>query len=86
VLNPHAFRHLAAKLILDAEPGAYGKARLVLNHASTAMVERVYGGSEKASAVRHFDKHILEKRGPWEPDKAPRARQSNSDKGKRDAA
>ena len=94
VLHPHGFRHLIAKLILDAEPGAYGKARLVLNHTSTSTTERVYSGTENAAATRHYDRQILERRGPWKPDdatrgaKASRGRTADKDggKGKRNAA
>lgn len=61
-LNPHSFRHLAAKLILDEEPGAYGKVRLVLGHTSTATTQRAYAGNENAAALRHYDRTILERR------------------------
>lgn len=67
VLNPHAFRHLAAKLILDEEPGAYGKVRLVLNHTSVATSQRAYAGSENAAALRHYDQIVLSKRAPLMP-------------------
>jgi integrase len=67
VLNPHAFRHLAAKLILDEEPGAYGKVRLVLNHTSTATTQRAYAGAENAAALRHYDQTVINRRTPFMP-------------------
>ena len=34
LINPHLFRHLAAKLYLEANPGAYGVIRLLHGHKS----------------------------------------------------
>ena len=54
--NPHFFRHLAAKLLLDAEPGAYELVRRLLGHCSMETTTRFYTGLETAAAVRHYDK------------------------------
>lgn len=58
-INPHLFRHIAAKLYLDANPGAYGVIRLVHGHSSVDTTTRNYCGTETAAAMRHFDEHIL---------------------------
>jgi hypothetical protein len=54
-MNPHLFRHLAAKLILEATPGAYGIVQDVLGHRDAATTRSHYAGSETAAAARHFD-------------------------------
>jgi integrase len=61
-INPHLFRHIAAKLYLDENPGGYEVVRRVLGHRSTSTTEAFYCGLETASAVRHFDKTILKLR------------------------
>jgi integrase len=61
-INPHLFRHIAAKLFLDAEPGAYEVIRRVLGHRSIDTTTSFYTGFETAAAVRHFDRAILRHR------------------------
>jgi integrase len=61
-VHPHLFRHIAAKLYLDAHPGAYGVVRLVHGHKSVDTTTRYYCGMETQSALRHFDEHILKLR------------------------
>ena len=61
-INPHLFRHIAAKLFLDAEPGAYEVIRRVLGHRSINTTTSFYTGFETAAAVRHFDRAILRHR------------------------
>jgi integrase len=58
-VNPHLFRHIAAKIYLDQNPGAYGLIRLVEGHKSVETTTRFYAGMEGAAAMRHFDEHIL---------------------------
>jgi len=58
-INPHLFRHIAAKLYLDANPGGYEVVRRVLGQRSINTTLRFYTGLETASAVRHFDATIL---------------------------
>jgi site-specific recombinase XerD len=60
--NPHLFRHIAAKLYLDANPGAYGVVRLLLGHKSIETTIKFYCGTETAAAYRHFDAHVLKLR------------------------
>jgi integrase len=58
-VHPHLFRHLCAKLFLEANPGAYDLMRRVFGHRSTITITRYYTGTEMAAAVRHYDQHIL---------------------------
>ena len=58
-VHPHLFRHIGAKLFLDANPGAYEVVRRVLGHRSIDTTTGFYTGLETAAAVRHFDKTIL---------------------------
>jgi hypothetical protein len=58
-IHPHLFRHIAAKLFLDANPGAYEVVRRVLGHRSIDTTTGFYTGLETPAAVRHFDKTIL---------------------------
>jgi integrase len=59
VVNAHLFRHIGAKLYLDAHPGAYEVVRRVLGHRSMDTTTGFYTGLETAAAVRHFDETIL---------------------------
>jgi integrase len=61
-VHPHLFRHIAAKLFLDANPGAYEVVRRVLAHRSIDTTTGFYTGLETPAAVRHFDKTILDLR------------------------
>jgi integrase len=58
-VNPHLFRHLGAKLYLDANPGDYETVRRVLGHRSLQTTIDFYTGLETPAAARHFDKTIL---------------------------
>jgi integrase len=55
VLNPHAFRHLSAKLFLAAHPGEYETVRLLLGHKSLNTTTQYYSGLEQADALRRYD-------------------------------
>ena len=55
-LTPHQFRHLAAKIILDANPGAYELVQQLLGHRNTKTTMNYYGGINTRSAGRaHAD-------------------------------
>ena len=64
VVNAHLFRHLAALLILDANPGAYELVRLLLGHQSGATTTTYYCGSEQKSAFRYYDSIVGKYRKP----------------------
>ncbi len=54
-MNSHLFRHLAAKLYLDANPGAYGLIRMLLGHKSVETTTAYYCGLEFGSAFVAYD-------------------------------
>jgi integrase len=55
IVNAHLFRHLAAQLILAANPGAYESVRLVLGHKSAVTTTTYYCGSEQKAAFKYYD-------------------------------
>ena len=59
-LNPHVFRHLAAKLILDENPGAHVLVQHLLGHKNLATTATFYSGSETKRAGRHH-RELLER-------------------------
>ena len=59
-VNPHLFRHLAAKLYLDENPGGYEVVRRLLAHRSMQTTINAYAGLETKSAAAHFDQTILD--------------------------
>lgn len=52
-LNPHAFRHLAAKFILDNNPGAHVVVQHLLGHKKLATTASFYAGVDTVRAGRH---------------------------------
>jgi integrase len=58
-LSPHQFRHLGAKVILDAEPGNFETARQLLGHKSVGTTFSAYLGISSRRAARHHQ-HLLE--------------------------
>ncbi len=65
-LSAHTFRHLAAKLLLEASPGAYGLVRMLLGHKRISTAVNSYCGTEFQQAFLLHDAHIaqLRARGP----------------------
>ena len=51
-LTPHQFRHLAAKIILDANPGAYELVRQLLGHRNLKTTTNFYAGIDTRRAGR----------------------------------
>ena len=66
-VNLHLFRHIAAKLYLDQNPGGYEVCRRILGHRSMETTTRFYAGMETAAAGRHFDEEILKLRRSLRP-------------------
>ena len=55
-ITPHQFRHLAAKIILDANPGAYELVRQLLGHKNLKTTTNFYAGIDTRRAGRaHAD-------------------------------
>jgi integrase len=51
-ITPHQFRHLAAKIILDGNPGAYELVRQLLGHKSLKTTTNFYAGVDTRRAGR----------------------------------
>ncbi|MBK1670028.1 hypothetical protein CKO28_18500 [Rhodovibrio sodomensis] len=58
-VHPHLFRHLAAKLYLDANPGQFEVVRQVLGHRSLKTTVETYAEFDSQQAVEMYDQHIL---------------------------
>jgi integrase len=61
-LTAHQFRHLAAKLFLEAHPGGYESLRQLLGHRSIETTIRSYAGVEMRHAARIHDEVIEQRR------------------------
>jgi integrase len=72
-ITPHQFRHFAAKLILDANPGAYELARQLLGHKSLRTTTRFYAGPDTRRAGRAHAELISRLRAPKLKQAASRA-------------
>ncbi len=62
VITAHQFRHLAAKLVLDANPANFELARRVLGHKRMRTTTSFYAGLDARRAVRHYDENVLKLR------------------------
>ena len=67
-VNAHLFRHLTAKLFLEASPGNYEVVRRHLAHQSMDTTTNYYTGFETAGAVRLVDQQILKLRKNDQPE------------------
>jgi integrase len=61
-LSPHQFRHLAAKIILDANPGAYELVRQLLGHKNLKTTTNFYAGIDTRRAGRAHASLVLKLR------------------------
>lgn len=61
-LTTHQFRHVAAKIWLDENPGSYEIVRRILHHRSIDTTTASYTGFESRSAFLQYDTLILEQR------------------------
>ena len=59
-LTAHQFRHLSAKVLLDAEPGSFETVRQLLGHKSLSTTVLNYAGIDSRRAARHHQ-HLVEK-------------------------
>jgi integrase len=59
VLTGHQFRHLSAKVLLDAEPGSFETVRQLLGHKSLKTTVGAYTGIDSRRAARHHQ-HLVE--------------------------
>jgi integrase len=58
ILTPHQFRHLSAKVVLDAEPGAFETVRQHLGHKNTKTTTGAYAGISSRRAARHHHRLV----------------------------
>jgi integrase len=57
-ITPHQMRHIAAKLILDRDPGAFERVKQLLGHVHVKTCVSFYAGHDTSRAVRHHDQLI----------------------------
>lgn len=60
VLTPHQFRHLSAKVVLDAGPGEYETVRQFLGHKSIKTTVGAYAGLDGRRAARRHQQLVEE--------------------------
>ena len=77
VLTPHQFRHLSAKVLLDAEPGSFETVKQLLGHKSLKTTVAAYTGIDSRRAARHHQ-HLVEQAIATHP--APRRMRRNRQK------
>jgi integrase len=58
VLSSHQFRHVCAKVLLDAEPGAFETVRQLLGHRSLQTTVDAYAGIDSRRAARHHHRLV----------------------------
>lgn len=81
-INPHAFRHLAGKVLLMAHPGAMNNVKLALGHKSISTGERSYVNEEQAAAISRLDQIIENERETLSVGKKPKKRKARAAKSK----
>ena len=59
-LSSHQFRHLSAKVLLDAEPGSFETVRQLLGHKSLRTTVGAYAGIDSRRAARHHQRLVEE--------------------------
>jgi integrase len=59
-LSSHQFRHLGAKVVLDAEPGSFETVRQLLGHKSLTTTVGAYAGIDSRRAARHHQRLVEE--------------------------
>ena len=58
VLTPHQFRHLSARVLLDAEPGSFETVKQLLGHKSIKTTVGSYAGIDSRRAARHHQRIV----------------------------
>ena len=59
VLTAHQFRHLSAKVMLDADPGGFETVKQLLGHTSLKTTVGAYAGIDSRRAARRHH-HLVE--------------------------
>jgi integrase len=82
-ITPHQFRHLAAKINLDANPGAYELVRQMLGHKNLKTTTNFYAGIDTRRAGRAHANLIMKLReaklDPARRRRRPRSREDERD-------
>ena len=75
-MTAHQFRHLTAKVILDADPGAYETVRQLLGHRNLKTTVNNYAGFDTRRAGRRHAALIEQELAKWvsPPQHVPRRR------------
>ena len=60
VFSSHQFRHLSAKVLLDAQPGNFETVRQLLGHKSLRTTVGAYAGIDSRRAGRHHQRLVEE--------------------------
>jgi integrase len=76
-MSPHQFRHLAGKIALDDNPGAYEHVSQLLGHRDRKTTVRFYAGINTRRAGRAHAALIARVREHALPKRSPRPRRSN---------
>ncbi len=56
IVNAHLYRHLAAKLYLERNPGDYPTVQMLLGHKDLQTTMRAYVGMEQGDAIKRYDR------------------------------
>jgi integrase len=78
VLTSHQFRHLSAKVLLDAQPGSFETVRQLLGHKSLKTTVGAYAGIDSRRAARHHQRLIERALADRQPRHHSKARRSNA--------
>ena len=79
VLSSHQFRHLSAKVLLDAEPGSFETVRQLLGHKSLKTTVGAYAGIDSRRAARHHQRLVEEALAAEKPMRRPKKLRRNDD-------
>jgi integrase len=80
VLTSHQFRHLSAKVLLDAEPGSFETVRQLLGHKNLKTTVGAYAGIDSRRAARHHQHLIEQALAARQPRRRFKARRDNSER------
>ena len=82
VLTPHQFRHLSAKVVLDAEPGAFETVKQLLGHKNIKTTVGAYAGIDSRRAARRHHHLVEQALAPEMPARRKRGHRSRIGRGR----
>jgi integrase len=80
VLTSHQFRHLSAKVLLDAEPGSFETVRQLLGHKNLKTTVEAYAGIDSRRAARHHQRLIEQALAARQPRHRLKAKPHNAER------